>query len=100
MILFQIPDFKFQISADPESGIWNLESNQVLDLFPSQSRHLDWVLHPCQAVKCRANDVVRIVRTEDLGANIVHAQALQHGRSEEHTSELQSRFDLVCRLLL
>src|SRR5437868_12733531 len=23
-----------------------------------------------------------------------------HGRSEEHTSELQSRFDLVCRLLL
>src|SRR5699024_12619273 len=28
-----------------------------------------------------------------------HASFL-HGRSEEHTSELQSRFDLVCRLLL
>src|SRR5207249_8998605 len=26
--------------------------------------------------------------------------ARQKGRSEEHTSELQSRFDLVCRLLL
>src|SRR5699024_11366163 len=25
---------------------------------------------------------------------------LEQGRSEEHTSELQSRFDLVCRLLL
>src|SRR2546421_2027679 len=25
---------------------------------------------------------------------------LRHGRSEEHTSELQSRSDLVCRLLL
>src|SRR5437868_12558330 len=25
---------------------------------------------------------------------------LLHKRSEEHTSELQSRFDLVCRLLL
>src|SRR6266513_4256194 len=25
---------------------------------------------------------------------------LEHGRSEEHTSELQSRFDLVYRLLL
>src|SRR5699024_12741882 len=24
----------------------------------------------------------------------------RYGRSEEHTSELQSRFDLVCRLLL
>src|SRR5699024_11278549 len=27
-------------------------------------------------------------------------RAGQHLRSEEHTSELQSRFDLVCRLLL
>src|SRR5699024_12076588 len=26
--------------------------------------------------------------------------ALKNNRSEEHTSELQSRFDLVCRLLL
>src|SRR5438094_7678427 len=28
------------------------------------------------------------------------ASGLQHGRSEEHTSELQSPYDLVCRLLL
>src|SRR5699024_12090378 len=28
------------------------------------------------------------------------AQKLRRMRSEEHTSELQSRFDLVCRLLL
>src|SRR5450830_2055557 len=28
------------------------------------------------------------------------APAAWRGRSEEHTSELQSRFDLVCRLLL
>src|SRR5699024_11884150 len=28
-----------------------------------------------------------------------HAAAYKHVRSEEHTSELQSRFDLVCRLL-
>src|SRR5699024_12475931 len=27
-------------------------------------------------------------------------QIVYHRRSEEHTSELQSRFDLVCRLLL
>src|SRR5438034_8870024 len=27
-------------------------------------------------------------------------QSGQHGRSEEHTSELQSHSDLVCRLLL
>src|SRR6266704_1402705 len=29
-----------------------------------------------------------------------HFQQRKHQRSEEHTSELQSRFDLVCRLLL
>src|SRR5256885_3377805 len=29
-----------------------------------------------------------------------HRQALQSGRSEEHTSELQSPCNLVCRLLL
>src|SRR5699024_12561430 len=27
-------------------------------------------------------------------------EAVEEARSEEHTSELQSRFDLVCRLLL
>src|SRR5699024_12700658 len=37
---------------------------------------------------------------EDLGsAGVVQREFLSH-RSEEHTSELQSRFDLVCRLLL
>src|SRR5690349_23548031 len=29
-----------------------------------------------------------------------HLGLVVHGRSEEHTSELQSRRDLVCRLLL
>src|SRR5207249_6404128 len=33
-------------------------------------------------------------------ADVIRQRLLQSGRSEEHTSELQSRFDLVCRLLL
>src|SRR5207249_7673054 len=33
-------------------------------------------------------------------AAAVDLSKLDAGRSEEHTSELQSRFDLVCRLLL
>src|SRR2546428_4793292 len=36
----------------------------------------------------------------DRVANLVEHGAVQPGRSEEHTSELQSRSDLVCRLLL
>src|SRR5438067_7204605 len=44
-----------------------------------------------------AADVVRLVdfaKRERLGLVVLGP------RSEEHTSELQSRFDLVCRLLL
>src|SRR5437868_10133313 len=43
-------------------------------------------------------------RDRDSGATAAppHPAAVRlgRGRSEEHTSELQSRFDLVCRLLL
>src|SRR5699024_11283013 len=35
-----------------------------------------------------------------LGLDLVDDRRVGQGRSEEHTSELQSRFDLVCRLLL
>src|SRR5207249_10387434 len=34
------------------------------------------------------------------GLNLAFGRLVESGRSEEHTSELQSRFDLVCRLLL
>src|SRR5207249_11152449 len=35
-----------------------------------------------------------------VGDDPGHRRDRDHPRSEEHTSELQSRFDLVCRLLL
>src|SRR5699024_11310629 len=40
-------------------------------------------------------DTLAYINTEEYFDKINHAH-----RSEEHTSELQSRFDLVCRLLL
>src|SRR5437868_8906957 len=42
-------------------------------------------------------DVPTVVRNEVKAVGYTRAK---FGRSEEHTSELQSRFDLVCRLLL
>src|SRR5699024_11305347 len=42
--------------------------------------------------------ILRKIRRQG-GKAAVQQKAFQ-GRSEEHTSELQSRFDLVCRLLL
>src|SRR5699024_11793663 len=46
------------------------------------------------------HDLVRVVllRTDD--ERPAPGGGGSRGRSEEHTSELQSRFDLVCRLLL
>src|SRR5690625_5820520 len=37
---------------------------------------------------------------DQVQIQVVQAQTLEGGRSEEHTSELQSRGHLVCRLLL
>src|SRR5437868_7184335 len=40
------------------------------------------------------------VKTGDSVGGLLNATLGNLTRSEEHTSELQSRFDLVCRLLL
>src|SRR5699024_12540386 len=40
------------------------------------------------------------VEDEGVVAREYFGERRGHARSEEHTSELQSRFDLVCRLLL
>src|SRR5699024_11734958 len=41
-----------------------------------------------------------LVRTFSFTPHMIPGAAVGIMRSEEHTSELQSRFDLVCRLLL
>src|SRR5688572_32387501 len=42
----------------------------------------------------------RHVADPDPAEALVHAGGIAAGRSEEHTSELQSQSNLVCRLLL
>src|SRR5690606_40402774 len=41
-----------------------------------------------------------IVQVDTEANKVISVTYFQHGRSEEHTSELQSRENLVCRLLL
>src|SRR5206468_11356263 len=57
---------------------------------PSASRSSPRAIRACRQ-ECNARRHARMARGEDRDAD---------GRSEEHTSELQSRSDLVCRLLL
>src|SRR5207249_6423904 len=59
-----------------------------------------------RALDLRVHAVARLRRgllpaSAPVRNRVTHGLPLQDGeRSEEHTSELQSRFDLVCRLLL
>src|SRR5699024_12142694 len=77
------------------------QSRRVLNnishkLTPTVSVERDgkWIkLDSKQLVK---GELISLKRGDVLAADV----KIVDGRSEEHTSELQSRFDLVCRLLL
>src|SRR5699024_12278198 len=73
--------FSFQCSA-PHRDLHSFPTRRSSDLAPGQR-------------------VPRDPIGDTLDASLFCSdQKDHHGRSEEHTSELQSRFDLVCRLLL
>src|SRR5690606_40702044 len=77
-------------------------------LFPADRPHRDLHSFPTR----RSSDLPTVITRSPSGVSnqgtasarvqvlIVWAPADQHLRSEEHTSELQSRENLVCRLLL
>src|SRR5690606_41820146 len=58
--------------------------------------------HPCS--QCATHHAAQACAESSLHARLHHVNAPQQqggeARSEEHTSELQSRENLVCRLLL
>src|SRR2546430_9635260 len=58
-------------------------------------------LHPLRR-RGAAREARRATRPRGQGAHPLHLRRADHGapRSEEHTSELQSQSNLVCRLLL
>src|SRR5690349_23768277 len=45
-------------------------------------------------------DFLSIFPVSETAAGVFLCDVMGHGRSEEHTSELQSRREFVCRLLL
>src|SRR5207249_11729647 len=58
-----------------------------------------WLLEEPGPSEARDTGGLRAKSAISLGM-VSRAETAHPGRSEEHTSELQSRFDLVCRLLL
>src|SRR5687768_18085700 len=67
-------------------------------------RQRDWASRPRRVVEAWA-DVNQVADAFDgeeseAQASVRMLSEIRHPRSEEHTSELQSRLHLVCRLLL
>src|SRR5690606_39658617 len=68
----------------------------MVDLYsPTTTTHRVVVKVPDEPVIVRAD----ALRLEQVVSNLL-SNAIKYSRSEEHTSELQSRENLVCRLLL
>src|SRR5699024_749744 len=74
---------------DKEWGRWSLDT---LPILPSEFK--------MQVPKDKRKQFNIVKRLLQKSNEIIIATDADRERSEEHTSELQSRFDLVCRLLL
>src|SRR5206468_10544137 len=99
------PSAYFYLTAPPPTPIYTLSLHDALPIFRGasafcpQPAHRTWagprVLTP------RYPQLLMIKAAGDFEGYLSFGIGLAaRGRSEEHTSELQSRSDLVCRLLL
>src|SRR5699024_12874266 len=69
-------------------------SKRLEYMTPVEQRIANFMLeNPNKVINMPVKEIARHSSTSD-------AAIVRFARSEEHTSELQSRFDLVCRLLL
>src|SRR5699024_12666227 len=77
--------------ATSTTYIYNLSLHDALPIFELQK------MNKGDKIKFLTYKKDRSILVEKGGDTFT---VVENGRSEEHTSELQSRFDLVCRLLL
>src|SRR2546422_11553588 len=83
-----ISSFFFNDTATTE--IYTLSLHDALPICGHDLRHVARIAHVRVRVE---HDLARLARGDGVDVRLGH-------RSEEHTSELQSRLHLVCRLLL
>src|SRR5947207_10640338 len=86
------PRIDFLLSHTPTTKIYTLSLHDALPI--SDETHRPSIRRDCRTGVARESE--RVLRQ----AATVRAINTANERSEEHTSELQSHSDLVCRLLL
>src|SRR5207249_11731970 len=100
------PSLSSTFTDPPPTAPYTLSLHDALPIFDRRDRqHL---LHPLHDRALRLRAAPRFQPRHRLQGAVVRgavvvgppARGQRQPRSEEHTSELQSRFDLVCRLLL
>src|SRR5689334_23966012 len=69
-------------------------------LFRSRQKRRGEIFASCEVLGERYDDDGVVFRVRAHPATLERLREAEHDRSEEHTSELQSQFHLVCRLLL
>src|SRR5437867_11547988 len=85
--------FFFADTATTE--IYTLSLHDALPISPSCAG-----LAPVRWSRCGVASTICRCRSRSLSGSATSASRASAPRSEEHTSELQSPYDLVCRLLL
>src|SRR5438105_11813781 len=86
------PDLNLYLPKHPSTTCWVRIQNVPSTLFPEEAAMTDVHAKAPRSLETGADSSAVLLR-----GLVAH---LRQQRSEEHTSELQSRVDLVCRLLL
>src|SRR5207249_10764371 len=104
----------YSTTAHPTTSLYSLSLHDALPILISrelpyilqvdrQHKHRRVQTHPEYQAEHDAHRELPALQNAQIDDRMVGAQLVpdeRDQRSEEHTSELQSRFDLVCRLLL
>src|SRR5699024_12605443 len=90
--IYHLLDFSFNILSY-SSGTFHLNHTTTHGIYTLS-------LHDALPISSRRRDASRGGRHGRDDARAAAGRRARASRSEEHTSELQSRFELVCRLLL
>src|SRR3990167_10600213 len=87
--------------ADNLKNILNLGHQPIVqEYLRAEELHESETRYPLNLVRCSNCSLVQIDYVPEPGKVFFPDYPYRTGRSEEHTSELQSQSNLVCRLLL